>query len=226
MYQADELKGNKHPILLLPFSCEICKNYSKLISCGVSSKYRPVIGIGTSMMLATLCCMIAASVETRRLNTVKSHSSLDKPDDNMSMFFTLLVPQFVLLGIIDGVFEQSVAGFFKNQVPPTMRPYLTWLSEGIRGAGVISGVASVSVVGKISQLGGKPSWFQDTLNRSRLDKYYWTLVVMAFVNLVFYIAVASRFKCRDSSEFESGREFPDFKETLEDIVCQDQDAGN
>ncbi|KAK8561683.1 hypothetical protein V6N13_149158 [Hibiscus sabdariffa] len=93
------------------------------------------------MMLATLCCMIVALVKTWRLNTAKSHSSLDKPDGNMSMFFTLLVPQFMLLGIIDGVFEQSVAGFFKNQVPPT---------------------ASVFVVGKIIQLGGKPSWFQDT----------------------------------------------------------------
>ena len=55
-------------------------------------------------------------------------------------------------------------------------------------------VLSVYVVGKISESGGKPSWFQDTLNKSRLDNYYWTLTVLSSINLVLYILVALWYK--------------------------------
>ncbi|KAE8711672.1 hypothetical protein F3Y22_tig00110280pilonHSYRG00079 [Hibiscus syriacus] len=139
MSQANHLKRNNYPLLILPFFFDISKNYSHLISCGVLSKYQPRIGIGISMILDAICCMTAATVEAWRLNVVKSHGLLYKPDDEIPMFFSVLVPQFVLLGVNDGIFEQCVSGFFKNQVPPTMRPYLKWLSEGIRGVGIIGG---------------------------------------------------------------------------------------
>ncbi|KAK8613187.1 hypothetical protein V6N13_100957 [Hibiscus sabdariffa] len=223
--QANHLKRKKLPLLFLPYLCELWKSdYGRLFSsCGSSSKYHPPIGIAVSMVLAIVCCITAAIVETQRLDVVKRHGLLDKPDDQIPFYIGYLIPQFAFLGALDGIFELSVASFFKKQVPPTMSPYLTWLAEAIRGVGIIGGVLSVFVIGKISESGGHVSWFQDTLNRSRLDKYYWTLAVLVSVNLAFYTWAAFRFKFRDSSEFESP-ESPGFEETLDEIRFADTET--
>ncbi|KAK8617245.1 hypothetical protein V6N13_080163 [Hibiscus sabdariffa] len=223
--QASHLKRNKFPLLFLPYLCELWKsNYGHLFSkCGPSSRYHPPIGIAVSMVFAILCCITAAKVETRRLDVVKRHGLLDKPDDEIPFYIGNLAYQFALLGALDGIFELSVASFFKKQVPPTMSPYLTWLGESIRGVGITGGVLSVFVIGKISESGGHLSWFQDTLNRSRLDKYYWTLAVLVSVNLALYTWAAFRFKYKDSSEFES-RESPGFEETMDEIRFGDPET--
>ncbi|XP_022765838.1 protein NRT1/ PTR FAMILY 5.5 [Durio zibethinus] len=222
---SNHLNRKKYPLLVLPYICEVWKsNYSSFyLNCGGKpSKYRPPIGIAVSMVFAILCCITAAKVEVRRLDVVKSHGLLDKPDDEIPINFFWLLPQFALLGALDGIFEQSVVGFFTNQVPPSMTPYMNWLSEGIRGVGIMISVISVFVVGKISEKGGtKPSWFKDTLNKSRLDNYYWTLAFMVLVNLVFYSLVAFRFKYRDSLEPANKSESPDFSETLQELAFQD-----
>ncbi|XVE97043.1 hypothetical protein REPUB_Repub02eG0276500 [Reevesia pubescens] len=218
-------EGHSHyPLLMLPFLCELWKSdYSRLYLSFGNNKHRPPIGIAVSMVFAILCCITAAIIETQRLNVVKSHGLLDKPDDEIPMNFWKLAPQFALLGALDGVFEQSVVGFFRNQVPPSMTPYMNWLSEGIRGVGIMSSVLSVFVVGKISEKWGtKASWFQDTLNKSRLDNYYWTLAVIVLVNLIFYSFVACRFNYRDPPDTESVNLEPlDFSETLQELAYQD-----
>ncbi|XP_038992550.1 protein NRT1/ PTR FAMILY 5.5-like [Hibiscus syriacus] len=222
--QANHLKRKKFPLLLLPYFCDVSKSdYRNLFfSIKSSSKYHPPIGIGISMILAIICCIVAAKVETKRLHVVARYGLFDKPEAEIPLSITHLIPQFMLLGALDGVFEQSVASFFKKQVPDTMTPYMAWLSEGIRGVGIISSVLSVFVVGKISQSDGKPSWFQDTLNRSRLDRYYMTLAVLVSVNLVFYGLVAFRFKWRDSLEFENP-ESSRYQETVDEIKYEDPD---
>ncbi|XP_039019456.1 protein NRT1/ PTR FAMILY 5.5-like [Hibiscus syriacus] len=220
--QENHLKRKKFPLLLLPYICDMSKSdYSNLYSSfGSSSKYHPPIGIGISMILAIICCIVASKVETKRLNEVARHGLFDKPDAEIPLSIAHLIPQFALLGALDGIFELSVVSFVKNQVPTTMSPYLTWLSEGIRGVGTVSSVPSVFVVGKLSQSDGKPSCFQDTLNRSRLDSYYRTLAFLVSVNLVFYSFVAYRFKFRDSSEFKIP-EYSPYQETADEIMYED-----
>ena len=73
-------------------------------------------------------------------------------------------------------------------------------SHGVIGAGTVGSVLSVYVVGKVSERGGRPNWFQDTLNKSRLDNYYWTLTVLSAINLILYVLVAWWYTCRDPSE--------------------------
>ncbi|OMO97505.1 Proton-dependent oligopeptide transporter family [Corchorus olitorius] len=227
--------GKHYPLLLLTVFCEYYKSeYTRTyLSCAKNSsgklrKFGPPIGIGISMVFAIFCCVTAAKVENQRLDLVKSHGLIDKPDEEIPMSFFKLTPQFALLGVLDGIFQASVAGFFKSQAPPSLAPYMTRLSEGIRGVGIIGSVLSVFVIGKISERGGKqPSWFQDTLNKSRLDNYYWTLTVMVSVNLVFYILMAFRFDYKDPTEVSDSEQSSDsgqsigFEETRQELAFQD-----
>ncbi|XP_050142235.1 protein NRT1/ PTR FAMILY 5.5 [Malus sylvestris] len=98
--------------------------------------------------------------------------------------------------------ENSIALFFINQVPPSMARYMVMFAIAVFGAGTMGSTLSVYLVGKISGRGGRSSWFQDTLNKSRLDNYYWTLAALAAANLVFYILMSFWYAYNDSKSEE------------------------
>ncbi|KAD3067726.1 hypothetical protein E3N88_35606 [Mikania micrantha] len=109
-------------------------------------------------------------------------------------------------------------GFFRHQTPESMRRYLAYCTKGVLGLGNMASVLSVYVVGKVSERNGKPNWFQYTLNKSRLDRYYWVLAGLSAVNLVIYVIVACFYKYKESlddedeEEVEGGEMNEDFQE--------------
>ncbi|KAF9594506.1 hypothetical protein IFM89_031624, partial [Coptis chinensis] len=165
-------------------------------------KFAPAIGIALGMILAVLCCITAAKVEERRISVIKKHGLLEKPDNTIPMTIFWLLPQFLLLGGVDALACESVASFFHGQVPASMKNYMILFTEAVFGAGIVGEVLSVFVVGRISEQGGQPSWFGDTLNKSRLDNYYWTLAALSLINLFLYAMIAILYAYRDSETDE------------------------
>ncbi|KAL8039203.1 hypothetical protein ABFX02_10G019500 [Erythranthe guttata] len=186
-----------------------------------SKKLASSIGIAISMILAILCCITAAAVESRRLGVVQRHGLVDKHDERVPMTMFWLLPQFILLGAFEGfltsganlfvvdlswmqrfleqpdelteeLIDRSPASLqrFIDQPHIVMQRYLGLFNSAISGIGILGSILMVFVVGKISENGGKMNWFQHDLNRSRLDKYYWTLSWLMAVNLVVFIVVA------------------------------------
>jgi peptide/histidine transporter 3/4 len=149
------------------------------------------------MLFSILCCILAAGVEISRLDVIRRHGLLDKPNDKIPMSMFVLLPQYLLLGAIDGISNSSIEQFFTNQAPESMGCYSQIFSHALIGAGTVGNVLSVYVVSKVSERVGGKSWFQDTLNKSRLDNYYWTLAVLSFINLVLHISVALWYKYKD-----------------------------
>ncbi|KAM7526463.1 hypothetical protein LguiA_016365 [Lonicera macranthoides] len=182
-------------------------------------RYSPPIGIGVAMIFSVLCCITAAKVEIRRIGVIRSHGLLDKPNEDIPMTLFWLLPQFLLLAALDGFSQASIASFFANQAPPSMKTYLCYLTNGVLGLGTMGSVLSVYIVGKVSEKGGRPNWFRSTLNESRLDRYYWTLAGLSAVNLVVYILVASFYSYRESqNEGDTGAENPESAPPFEDDV--------
>ncbi|XP_050243856.1 protein NRT1/ PTR FAMILY 5.5 isoform X2 [Quercus robur] len=173
--------------------------YVKVTKLVIREKYIPPCGITAAMLFSILCCITAAEVETRRLDVVKRHGFDNSNDNNekipMSMFW--LLPQFLLLGAVEGISKDCIDRFFTNQAPTSMKRYLQLFSYGVMGAGTVGSVLSVYVVGKVSGSVGKRSWFQDTLDKSQLDNYYWTLTVLSSANLILYILVAMFYTYKD-----------------------------
>ena len=90
------------------------------------------------------------------------------------------------------VVQGSVDGFIENKprkerrTPDELTECLDIYSQGAYGLGFMCSVLLVFVVGKISEKGDKPSWFQSTSNRSHLDHYYWVLAVLSGTSLVIF----------------------------------------
>lgn len=186
-------------VLLLLFGW--AKNFFGLFaSCLLkkSKAYAPPVGIAVAMTLSVLCCVTAARIELRRLEVIKDHGLLDKPDEDIPMTVFWLLFQFFLLAGVDSFFEKSVAAFYNDQSPECMRNYLGFFTRGVSGLGFMFSVVSVYVVGKISERGGKEeSWFQFTLNRSRLDRYYWVLAGLSSANLIVFVLVATCYRYKN-----------------------------
>lgn len=178
-------------------------------------RYVPPIGVAVAMVFSILCCIAASKIETRRLRIVKSHGLIDKPDDRVPMTIFWLLPQFALLGALDGIREWSVPYLVSDQAPPSMITYFNYLQLGVFGVGFMGSALSVYVVGKISQKIGGINWFQSTLNKSRLDNYYWVLAALSAVNLVIYIIVAYFYRYNDSVLEEL--EEPEYDETEDNM---------
>jgi peptide/histidine transporter 3/4 len=160
-----------------------------------SRKCAAPIGNIVAMIFSILCCMTAAIVETRRLDVIKSHGLTEKPDEEIPMSMFCLLPQFLLLGALDGISHNilidrdkisgfSTACFFNGEVLDSISSYLQIFSDSVFGIGICGDVL-VYIVGKV-----KPSWFQKTLNKSRFDNYYWTPTVLSFITFVFSNLVA------------------------------------
>ncbi|EYU41862.1 hypothetical protein MIMGU_mgv1a004364mg [Erythranthe guttata] len=152
--------------------------------------------IADAMIFSVLCCITAAKVETRRINVITRHGLLDKPNEEIPMKVGWLYPQFALLSIMDVGIEMAVASLTKKfECPGSVRKYIVCFAKGVCGVGFMCGVLSVYAVGEVSEIGGKTNWFQFTLNRSRLDRYYWVLAGLTSLTLVLFVHVAWCYKC-------------------------------
>lgn len=188
-------------VLLLLSLWSKCSIFGSRAKCLLQKygKHGPSVGIAVAMIFSVLCCTTAAIVELRRLKVIEKHGLLDKPESNIPMSVFVLLPQFVLLAGLDTFFEMSVDKFYKDQSPKCMSNYLTCFAKGVSGLGFMCNVLLVYVVGEISENGGK-NWFQSTLNRSRLYRYYWVLVVLSSMSLVVFVLVACCYRYKEPNE--------------------------
>lgn len=148
-----------------------------------SKLYVSLIGIAISMVLAIPCCIVAAIVENKRLNA----------KDPMNMVW--VVPQYLLLAGLDGISSECITHFFEDQLPIFSRRIAKHLELAISGLGSL---VNVLVVHLIRCSPGKEGWFKETINGSRLDKYFWLLSEIAAANLFLFFMLAVWYVYKDT----------------------------
>ncbi|KMT04220.1 hypothetical protein BVRB_8g185150 isoform A [Beta vulgaris subsp. vulgaris] len=106
-----------------------------LMMFSISGRYIPRIGIIVAMVYAILSCIAAAKIETRRLGVVRSHGLIDRPDERVPMTIFWLLPQFALLGGLDGIHRLCAYAFSFDQAPTSMIKYFSLFAKGFFGLG-------------------------------------------------------------------------------------------
>ncbi|XP_022851727.1 protein NRT1/ PTR FAMILY 5.5-like [Olea europaea var. sylvestris] len=198
-------------------------SYSRLARCFAGyKKYAPSVGIAVAMVLSVLCCITSAKIEIRRLKVIRRHDLLDKSEDDIPMSIFWLLYQFFLLAGLDTFFKKSSIAFFKDQAPKSMINYLRHWSEAVSGLGFIGGVLSVYVVGNISEKGGRQNWFQYTLNKSRLDRYYWVLAALSSVNMLVFILIAYIYRYKELEPEPEPEPEPERNSELPKILIEER----
>ena len=150
------------------------------------------VRIGIGMVCSLLCCIAAWQVEVHRLEEIKRLGDKEIPMSNV-----WLLPQFSLLGLMEGFANEGLEEFFNNHVmTKSMRSYGQSFTDCILGFGNFFTLPFVLLI---------RSWFKDTINESHLDKYFLTLAILSSLFLCFYVFVA--FMCTHKEAPPSTRSY-------------------
>ncbi|ONK76729.1 uncharacterized protein A4U43_C03F31510 [Asparagus officinalis] len=177
-------------ILLMPL-------YDKLISPILSLITRSERGIsvlqrmGIGMVLSILAMIVAAIVETKRLEFSKK-----EPEHEILSIFWLL-PQYILVGISDVFTVVGMQEFFYTEVPSTMRTIGIALYLSVFGVGSLLSALLISVVEMFT--GTDNSWFSDDMSEARLDKYYWFLALLALISFLTFVKLSRNYDHSNAS---------------------------
>ncbi|KAL6336960.1 hypothetical protein AAG906_036274 [Vitis piasezkii] len=140
-----------------------------------------LVRIGVGMVSSIICCCAAWQVEVRRLNMVDREGVKDDPDVAIHMSILWLVPQFCLLGFMEGLAEAGLVDFFCDLVADSMKSYAGPFTNCALSIGKLVNIACVFVF---------RDWFRDNVNDSHLDRYYLMLTLLSSGNLCFYCYVS------------------------------------
>ncbi|KAL0312884.1 UNVERIFIED_CONTAM: protein NRT1/ PTR FAMILY 5.1 [Sesamum radiatum] len=130
--------------------------------------------IGAGMAASPICCIVAWRVENYRL---QKYVNLDV---SISVFW--LVPQFFLLGLMEGLVFGGMEEMFYAIVPQSFRKYGPSFTQFSLNIGNFLSLLAISVFHGL---------FSDDLDTSSLGTYYALLGYVCFVNLLFYCGVAT-----------------------------------
>ncbi|KAL5228346.1 hypothetical protein ABZP36_016611 [Zizania latifolia] len=138
------------------------------------------IGIGLALSIVGMAA--AALCEKKRLAVAVAAATTGSAPLPISVF--LLTPQFLLVGAGEAFIYTGQLDFFITRSPKGMKTMSTGLFLTTLSLGFFLSSALVSLVK------GATTWLGDTINRSRLDYFYWLLAVLSAVNLAAYLVCA------------------------------------
>lgn len=186
-------------ILLMPLYDKVFIPITKMVTRnekGISVMQR----MGVGMFLSVIAMIIAAVVETKRLEISRETGVQESETVPLSIFW--LLPQYVLLGISDIFTVVGMQEFFYNEVPVRMRTMGFALYTSVFGVGSFLSALMISVIEAFTSSGGRHSWFSDDMREDRLDKLYWLLAIASALSLLFYAICCKCYKSR--IELENG----------------------
>lgn len=153
--------------------------------------------MGIGMFLSVIAMILAALVETKRLELSKNLTVSDSKSGTVALSIFWLLPQYIILGISDIFTVVGMQEFFYSEVPVSMRTMGIALYTSVFGVGSFLSALLISLVEHFtSSNGGKQGWFSDDMGEARLDKYYWLLALSSAVSLIMYIVLCKFFKSR------------------------------
>ncbi|CAL5386984.1 unnamed protein product [Camellia sinensis] len=136
------------------------------------------VRIGIGILCSFLSCAVARFAEIYRLKLYEDNKW--KKIIPMSVFW--FIPQFCLLGFMEGLCEDGLVDFYHQQVPESMKAYGPPFNQWVLGMGNFVSILWI--------LTFKP-WFGDNINNSRLDNYYAILAIASIANLFVYHFVSN-----------------------------------
>ncbi|CAI9267200.1 unnamed protein product [Lactuca saligna] len=146
--------------------------------------------IGIGILISIVSMVVAAVVETKRLETAREYGLIDDPNATIPMKIWWLLPQYLLAGAGDVFTMVGIQEFFYDQVPSDLKSMGLALYLSIIGIGSFLSSFLISIVGKMTGGNGEDGWISDNVNRGHIDYFYYLLAGISVVAFMMYIYVA------------------------------------
>ncbi|KAL3515770.1 hypothetical protein ACH5RR_022672 [Cinchona calisaya] len=160
---------------------------------GHDSGISPLQRIGFGLFLSTFSMVAAAVMENKRRDAALNSKQI------ISIFW--ITPQFLIFGISEMFTAVGLIEFFYKQSLKGMQSFLTAITYCSYSFGFYLSSMLVALVNKITtslNSSGGGGWLSDnSLNKDRLDLFYWLLAALSFINFLNYLFWA-RWNSKDS----------------------------
>ncbi|XP_052724703.1 protein NRT1/ PTR FAMILY 5.4-like isoform X1 [Vigna angularis] len=151
------------------------KQKSRVASFSWERKAATITRIGFGITCAVICGSIAWQVEMRRLSS-KLNTTV------------ALVPQFVLLGMTEGLVDGGLKRLFNDHVAKSLSNFEDSFSELVVGGGKLLIIPIVLIFS---------GWIKETIDTSHLDRYYLMLAIMNAVLLLAFAYYSVRYAYKE-----------------------------
>ncbi|XP_021732616.1 protein NRT1/ PTR FAMILY 5.6-like [Chenopodium quinoa] len=141
--------------------------------------------ISVGMVALTISILISALVEKKRLK-----ASLE--GKIMNIFW--LTPQFFILGVGDGLSLVGMQEYFYEQVPNSMRSIGMAFYLSVIGIGSFLNSFLIIIVNHATKMHGGKKWIGKDLSHSRLDYYYWLLMIIIVLNMCLFMLLSRNYR--------------------------------
>ncbi|XP_020246085.1 protein NRT1/ PTR FAMILY 4.5-like isoform X3 [Asparagus officinalis] len=164
---------------------------------GYSRGITPLQRIGIGHVALTAATGVAAIVERKRLEIV-GEKGLEDPGTGVTMSVLWLTAQILFIGINNATTFAGLLEFFNSEASGGIKSFASALFWCTLGLGSLMGTFQVDIVNKVTRHGAEGrGWLEgDTLNRSRLDLFYWFLFAHGGVSFLIYLYCAKRYTYR------------------------------
>lgn len=154
--------------------------------------------MGIGLFVATTAVATAALVEIKRLEIARSedliHSKVPVP---MSILWQ--APQYLLVGIGEVFTAIGQAEFFYNQSPDSMRSLCSAFALVTVSLGSYLSSFILTLVSYLTTRNDNPGWIPDNLNEGHLDRFFWLIAGLSFLNLLLFVYYAQQYKCKKAA---------------------------
>jgi peptide/histidine transporter 3/4 len=149
--------------------------------------------IGIGLVLSILAMVSAALVELKRLEVARSEGLIHEKV-NVPMSILWQIPQYFLVGAAEVFTAIGQVDFFYDQGPDAMRSLCSAFALVTVSLGDYVSSFILTLVSYITTEGGDPGWIPDNLNEGHLDRFFWLIAGISFVNFVVFVGCASRYR--------------------------------
>ncbi|KAM1438736.1 hypothetical protein COP1_012297 [Malus domestica] len=182
-----------------------------------------LVRIGLGLGCSVLCCAAAWQVERKRLKLVRNERWHEyDTSEATSMSILWLVPQFFLLGLMQGLAKDGLIDFLADRIANIDRLrawyYASHLTDFALGVGKITTAISILVFRRI--------WFDDSINRSHVDKFYKWLTFLSLINVIYYVCISFYLYGNEESQNSGDREYEKITELAEGVEGWNVDDEN
>ncbi|VAH88544.1 unnamed protein product [Triticum turgidum subsp. durum] len=152
--------------------------------------------IGIGLVLSIIAMVSAAFVELKRLEIAASEGLIhEKAVVPMSILWQ--IPQYFFVGAAEVFTNIGQLEFFYDQAPDAMRSLCAAFALVTVSAGSYLSSFILTMVSYVTTRGGDPGWIPDNLNEGHLDRFFWLIAGISFVNLLVYISCAMKYKYKN-----------------------------
>ncbi|KAI4353265.1 hypothetical protein L6164_002228 [Bauhinia variegata] len=179
--QAGTLKPNFNVNYLFVISSVVSSTTDKLFNLKKLDKHKhgvSIVRIGVGMVCAVVCCLVAGLLELHRLSLARKEGIVQSRGKQVSMGIAVLIPQFLLMGLMEGLAQKGLEEFYSNYVPESMEGFVQPFAELVSGTGKLLTLPCIWIF---------TPWFKDSINNSHLDRYFLMLAGLNFLALCWFV---------------------------------------